>query len=371
MNLREDKHWSYGARSSAAGALGQRPWMAAAPVQIDKTAESIKEMRARDRRVRQRQGAADAGGGRAASRPSRSAACRASYETAAAVLGTIGGIVRYGRPDDYVVQAQGRNRGDDAGAGQAAAATTLDPDALTWVVVGDLEQIEAPVRALNLGEVTVVDADGKPVTAPAANANRRSGASNYQPEDGHCLAQRRRLLPSLSRSRGGLGGVLSISRRASQEQPPSLPLRYAQGRRQAPHFSNRGERADARLSRFTRNAPQSHDVSAADHRTRYAPRLLVLVLALTSALHLGAHGPRRAARCRSSPARRPAARSAARSTVSVKDSVAFYDRNAAARARGAGNPGPQRGPGPRRRHRRSRWALRRDGEQRFAAWRCI
>ena len=44
MNLREDKHWSYGARSSASGTLGQRPWMASAPVQIDKTAEAMAEI---------------------------------------------------------------------------------------------------------------------------------------------------------------------------------------------------------------------------------------------------------------------------------------------------------------------------------------
>ena len=44
MNLREDKHWSYGARSSASNTLGQRLWTASAPVQIDKTIESIKEM---------------------------------------------------------------------------------------------------------------------------------------------------------------------------------------------------------------------------------------------------------------------------------------------------------------------------------------
>src|SRR3546814_2374673 len=44
MNLREDKHWSYGARSMLADAEGQRPWLAYAPVQIDKTAESLAEM---------------------------------------------------------------------------------------------------------------------------------------------------------------------------------------------------------------------------------------------------------------------------------------------------------------------------------------
>ena len=37
----------------------------------------------------------------------------------------------------------------------------IQPQALTWVVVGDLSKIEAPVRALNLGEVKVMDADGK------------------------------------------------------------------------------------------------------------------------------------------------------------------------------------------------------------------
>ena len=44
-----------------------------------------------------------------------------------------------------------------------AAAATIDPKALTWVVVGDLKQIEAPVRALKLGEVRVLDADGNAV----------------------------------------------------------------------------------------------------------------------------------------------------------------------------------------------------------------
>ena len=45
----------------------------------------------------------------------------------------------------------------------AAATQIVKPDALTWVIVGDLAKIEAGVRALNLGEVQVVDADGRPV----------------------------------------------------------------------------------------------------------------------------------------------------------------------------------------------------------------
>ena len=52
MNLREDKHWSYGVRSSLPEAQGERPWLLAAPVQTDRTVEAMREIAARDRRVR-------------------------------------------------------------------------------------------------------------------------------------------------------------------------------------------------------------------------------------------------------------------------------------------------------------------------------
>ncbi|RMH93164.1 insulinase family protein [Lysobacter pythonis] len=161
MNLREDKHWSYGARTSLVGALGQRPWIAMAPVQIDKTAESIKEMQR------------EFGGYASGKAPATQAEVikvvnndvrsqPGAYETARSVMSTIGGIVRYGRPDNWV---QVRNAEVEAftPAQANAAAKTIDPARLVWVVVGDLSKIEAPVRALNLGEVTLLDADGKPV----------------------------------------------------------------------------------------------------------------------------------------------------------------------------------------------------------------
>lgn len=163
MNLREDKHWAYGSYSFTSGALGQRPWIAFAPVQIDKTADSLKEMR---REID------DYAGGKAPPSAAEVEKVRAAdirglpgaYETAAAVMGTIGGIVRYDRPDDYVFKRKAEIESltpDQV----AAAARTIDPNALTWVVVGDLKKIEQPVRALGFGEVSVIDADGKPVPA--------------------------------------------------------------------------------------------------------------------------------------------------------------------------------------------------------------
>ncbi len=161
MNLREDKHWSYGARTGLSNALGQRPWIASAPVQIDKTAEAMLEMR--------REFAEYANGKAPATAEEVEKVVNndvrslpGAYETARAVMGTIGGIVRYGRPDNWVLA---RNAQVEAftPAQANAAAKALAPDNLVWVVVGDLSKIEAPVRALGFGEVTLLDADGKPV----------------------------------------------------------------------------------------------------------------------------------------------------------------------------------------------------------------
>lgn len=161
MNLREDKHWSYGARTLMTGALGQRPWIAFAPVQIDKTAESIKEMqREFSEYGTGKTPATQAEVTKVVNNEVRS--LPGAYETAASVMSTIGGIVRYDRADNWV---QLRNAEVEAFTPEQAnaAAKAIDPNQLVWVVVGDLSKIEGPVRALNLGEVTVLDADGKAV----------------------------------------------------------------------------------------------------------------------------------------------------------------------------------------------------------------
>ncbi|MCD9085497.1 pitrilysin family protein [Stenotrophomonas sp. SY1] len=165
MNLREDKHWSYGAFTVVTQALGQRPFLSIAPVQIDKTAESVAEMQ---REI------ADYSSGKV---PATQAEVTkvvdndlrsqpGAYETARAVMSTIGGIVRYGRPDNWVEVRNAQVAAFQPDKANAAA-KTFDANALTWVIVGDLSKIEAPVRALKLGEVTVIDADGKPVAGKA------------------------------------------------------------------------------------------------------------------------------------------------------------------------------------------------------------
>ncbi len=159
MNLREDKHWSYGAYSGVADALGQRTWAASAGVQIDKTVESIRELQREITQYAQ---------GNAPVKPEELVKVQStevrtlpgSFETAGSVLWTVSDIVRYGRSDDWPAARGKRVQGLTTGK-VTSAAKTIKPESLTWVIVGDLSKIEAGVRALKLGDVKVLDADGK------------------------------------------------------------------------------------------------------------------------------------------------------------------------------------------------------------------
>jgi predicted Zn-dependent peptidase len=161
MNLREDKHWAYGAFSFTQEALGQRPYLLYAPVQTDKTAESAAEMLKEVKAV-------------VGDRPLTSEeiakikvndvrSLPGSYETAGSVLSALTQNALYQRPDDYITTLKQRTEAQTDANVRAAAAEIIHPDALTWVIVGDLSKIEAPVRALKLGAIRVVDADGQAV----------------------------------------------------------------------------------------------------------------------------------------------------------------------------------------------------------------
>ena len=63
--------------------------------------------------------------------------------------------VTYGRPFDYPTTLGTSYEALTPAALTAKAKELVRPGQLVWVVVGDLRQIEAPVRALGLGEVEV------------------------------------------------------------------------------------------------------------------------------------------------------------------------------------------------------------------------
>jgi len=159
MNLREDKHWSYGARTVLRDARAQRPFYAFAPVQTDKTKESLVETNKEFRGI---VGDHPVGGDELAKiQANETLKLPGSRETLNALGQSIVDIVQFGLPDDYYDTYAGKVRALKTSDVNAAAKEVVRPDNLIWIVVGDRAKIEAGVRELNLGEFHLMDADGK------------------------------------------------------------------------------------------------------------------------------------------------------------------------------------------------------------------
>ena len=161
LNLREDKGWSYGARTGLGADRFQPMFSVRAPVQVDKTAEALAEL--------QRELSEYIGGRPATAEEFDQAqqrnlrAMSAQYETASAVLYSLLNSAGLGRPWNYPALYAEAMRDATLDDVREAARALIDPDQLTWVIVGDLSQFEDQVRAMNIGETLVIDASGQPV----------------------------------------------------------------------------------------------------------------------------------------------------------------------------------------------------------------
>ena len=159
LNLREDKHWSYGASSSVTRTRGPQVFLAQAQVERDRTADSIVEMQKELRAIVDRKppSAAEIADAKRADL----LALPGSFETAGQVAGAFAGLIELEQPDDYFNTLPELIASQTPEAVAAAAKMLVKPEALSWFVVGDLAKIEADVRRLKLGEVKVLDADGR------------------------------------------------------------------------------------------------------------------------------------------------------------------------------------------------------------------
>ncbi|GAX53674.1 M16 family metallopeptidase [Streptomyces olivochromogenes] len=81
------------------------------------------------------------------------------FETAAAVAGTLADQVEQYLPDDYQATLYQQLAATGTVEATAAAVSAFPVDRLVTVLVGDAAQIQEPVKALGIGEVTVVSAE--------------------------------------------------------------------------------------------------------------------------------------------------------------------------------------------------------------------
>ena len=164
MNLREDKSWSYGAFTQLVSAKGQRPFIAVAPVQTDKTAAAMAELK---REIEDIRGARPPEADEVAKVKDRGTlSLPGRWETASAVLDSIIEIVRFGLSDDHWNTYADAIRALTEEEIRQAAVDVVNPAGLVWVVVGDRSRIEAGIRELELGELVSLDADGNVLEEP-------------------------------------------------------------------------------------------------------------------------------------------------------------------------------------------------------------
>jgi len=159
MNLREDKHWSYGTATRLTKARGQRPFRIIAPVQTDKTKESLVEINKELRGILTDKPVAAAE--LAKTQDQETLELPGSRETLDSLETSIDDQVQYGLPDDYWQTYAGKVRALNVAEVEAAAKTIVHPDNIIWIVVGDRAKIEPGIRELNLGEVHILSPDGK------------------------------------------------------------------------------------------------------------------------------------------------------------------------------------------------------------------
>ncbi len=152
QNLREQHGYTYGASSRFEMRLYPGAFVAGAGVQTDKTSEALREFFNELNAIGKPIGAEELTKAKnyvALGLPSE-------FETLNDLSSHIEELIVYKLPDDYFARYVTNIQAVTSDAIAKAAATYIQPQRLSVVVVGDRKVIEAGVRALNLGPVRVV-----------------------------------------------------------------------------------------------------------------------------------------------------------------------------------------------------------------------
>jgi len=157
MNLREDKHWSYGAGSFIMGAKGQRPYIAYAFIQSDKTKESVQEIYKEISEITGDKPATEDELNKV--KLNQVLELPGSWETNNAVGQTLVDMVTYNLPDNYIETFINKVKNLNLEDIDQNARRVLRPDNIVWVVVGDKAKVEAGLMEIGY-EIKDIDGDG-------------------------------------------------------------------------------------------------------------------------------------------------------------------------------------------------------------------
>jgi len=146
--IRERRGWSYGLNGVVQLRERQAPYIINAPVQADRTGDSIRVLIEQINAFRTTNGVTQAEHTRTINGNIRQ--LPGLYETAASILGALRSNELYDRPDTYWEDVAPRYRAMTASQMDAAARTTIDPSRFVWVVVGDASVVRPQLEGLGL-----------------------------------------------------------------------------------------------------------------------------------------------------------------------------------------------------------------------------
>ena len=155
MDLRETKGWSYGVSGDESILLHAVPYLVSAPVQADRTGESLSELLAQVNAFVTTNGVTEEEATRAIGNDINQ--LPGEFETSGAVLSAMMNIDMLGRPDDYYQTLPAKYRAQTVATLNQAARATLDPRGFTWIVVGDAAKVRPQIDKLGI-PVEVVEA---------------------------------------------------------------------------------------------------------------------------------------------------------------------------------------------------------------------
>jgi predicted Zn-dependent peptidase len=157
MNIREDKHWSYGASSFILSNEGQRPYLAFTSVQSDKTKETVQEIYKEFNQYISSKPATNEEV--AKNQNNKLLQVPGSYETMDAVANDMIQIIKYNLKDDFKKQEIEKLKNLQVKDIQAVAKETIKLEQFTWVIVGDKAKVEGPLKEIGY-TIKYIDADG-------------------------------------------------------------------------------------------------------------------------------------------------------------------------------------------------------------------
>ncbi len=156
--LREEKGFTYGARTSFSGTKIPGPFTASSAVQSSATLESTQIFK--EEMIKYKQGIPEEDLAFTKNALIKSNARR--FETISALIGMLNNIAKYNLPKDYVKQNEKIVRSMTLEQHKNLANKYIHPDKMIYLIVGDAKTQLKPLNKMGFGVPTVLDKEGNP-----------------------------------------------------------------------------------------------------------------------------------------------------------------------------------------------------------------